>query len=74
MLSDNKRICDVCGVGIPPGEKFKKATVSAENAARFLDVNDPELIPTFIQHQNGQIQIDICQECVLRMGDKGNIT
>jgi len=70
MIQDDLRICDICGEEIPRGEVFKRSTMPAEKAAMFLDINDPDLIPSMAQKEGGEIEIDICQTCVLSMGGK----
>jgi hypothetical protein len=70
MFNGDMRICDVCGEEIPKGETFKRSTMPAEKAAIFLDQNDPELIPSMTQKKSGDVEIDICQTCVLAMGKR----
>lgn len=70
MINDHMRICDVCGEEIPKGEIFRRSTVPAEKAAIFLDQNDPELIPSMTQKKSGDVEIDICQTCILAMGKR----
>ena len=69
MIRDDIRICDICGEEIPKGEVFKRRTMPAEKAAVFLDLNDPELIPSMTQKKSGEVEIDICQTCFLSMGE-----
>lgn len=68
MFKDNLRFCDVCADEIPKGTKYCVTTLSPEAAAAFLDVTDPDLVPTWMQNQDGTLRLDICGTCYLSMG------
>lgn len=73
MVKDGERYCDVCASGIPRGEKYSARTMSAEGAALLLDVDDPDLIPTWTQNADGTVRLDICMTCYLSMGGAGDL-
>jgi hypothetical protein len=75
MIKDNMRICDVCGETIPKGEKYRVNTLPKETALLFKEMatSDMESAPTWSVDSNGNVRLDTCTNCVLHMGEVGEI-
>ncbi|MBI4606331.1 MAG: hypothetical protein HY721_30570 [Planctomycetes bacterium] len=73
MVKEGERYCDVCASEIPRGEKYSVRTMPAAGAALLLDVDDPDLIPTWTQNPDGTVRLDICTTCYLYMGGSGDL-
>jgi hypothetical protein len=67
VVKKRTRYCDVCAAEIPKGEKYSVRTMAAEGAALLLDVDDPELVPTWTQNSDGTVRLDICTVCCVSM-------
>jgi hypothetical protein len=72
VLKNNSRICDVCGGEIPKGTTSRVAKIRPEAAAIFLETNDPDMVPTWMQNPDGTVRIDVCLECHMNMGEALN--
>jgi hypothetical protein len=70
MLKSGVRSCDVCDKVIPRGEKYAVSIVPEARAQLFRSLNEssPDLAATFTVDEKGNVRLDICLECKLRMG------
>ena len=68
MLKDGERVCDICGEGIPKGQKYQKSTMPIEAAALLSAPDDPELIPTRTLNDDATVTMDICLTCTVSIG------
>ena len=68
MFTGNDRICDICGSSIPKGIHYRVAHMIPEAASLLLDIEDPGLMPTWVQNPDGTVRLDICQGCTVSMG------
>jgi hypothetical protein len=69
MLRKETRICDVCGDEVPCGTSYRRGVLTPHAAAALLDVDDPDLVPTWTQLADGRVQLDICLGCFGLMED-----
>ena len=69
MLRNGTRLCDVCGDEVPRGISYRRGMLTPHAAAELLDVDDPELVPTWTQLADGRVQLDICLGCFSLMDD-----
>jgi len=67
MLSEGKRVCDICGEEIPKGTKFRQNHLPPEAAAMLSDPDDPELRATFTVNPDGTLTLDRCLDCFMDM-------
>jgi hypothetical protein len=63
IFSDGDRVCDLCGAEIAQGEAFHAVSITLDEAADLLDVDDPGLVPTWTQLPNGIVRLDLCRVC-----------
>lgn len=70
MKVGTTRKCDVCGTVIPPSETYKVAIMSREALSIFMNLDDPELQPTWqeVGDGSGKIRIETCLECSFPTG------
>jgi hypothetical protein len=68
MLKDNIRQCDVCHRVILKGEKYRVNTISMDKVLR------PDLAPTTSIDSQGNLRLDYCLECHLKIGGKDTET
>ena len=73
MLEDGRRHCDVCSGALPDGATYQVQTMRPEAATllarEFHRTLDPFMAPAFSRNPDGTIDMDICVDCVLGMGD-----
>lgn len=69
MLHAGVRRCDVCGEVIVAGAPYRLAILAPEVAASLLDVDNPDLVPTWTQQADFSVRLEVCLECYLEMGD-----
>ena len=67
MISNGRRICDICGDVIPDDEKFLASFVPPEEASIFIETKELELTPTWTAMEDGKIMLEICLDCELTM-------
>jgi hypothetical protein len=60
VLKDKQRLCDVCGEDIPKGAKYRKSTMSAQDAGLPAASDDPDMIPTWMANDDGTVTMEIC--------------
>ena len=74
MLKDAVRLCDVCGSTIPKGEKYAVNVIPRADAEQWKRANaiEPDMAATFTEDSQGRIRLDICLECRMNMGGKGD--
>ena len=63
IFSDGDHVCDLCGAEIAQGEAFHAVSITLDEAADLLDVDDPGLVPTWTQLPNGIVRLDLCRVC-----------
>ena len=68
MISNGRRICDICGDVIPADEKFLTSFVPPAEASIFIETKELELTPTWTRMDDGKIMLEICLDCDLTMG------
>ena len=68
MISDDRRICDICGDVIPDDEKFLTNFIPPEEAFIFIATKEFELTPTWTAMDGGKIKLEICLDCDMTMG------
>jgi hypothetical protein len=70
MLKSGVRSCDVCDEVIPKGEKYAVSIIPEARAQLFRSLNEssPDMAASFTADEKGNVRLDICLECKLRMG------
>ncbi|MFQ5840025.1 MAG: hypothetical protein ACE5HK_04825 [Candidatus Methylomirabilales bacterium] len=65
MEQQGRRVCDLCGEGIPPEEPYRRVTIPADAAAVLLASEDLILTPTMTQEPDGSVRLKLCLDCAL---------
>jgi hypothetical protein len=73
MVKDGVRTCDVCEEKIPKAAKYSVTVIQKRHAELFREamLEDPAMAATFTEDEQGNVRLEICLDCKVRMGKPG---
>ena len=63
MIRGTTRLCDICTEPIPKGKVYRVGYTTPDAAAAIIDTDNPAVVPTWTQDEDGIVRFDVCLDC-----------